>query len=130
MKKSLLILAALFTLFACGGNETPGPDPVPETPVVGPEDALDFARGADISWASEMVAGGVKFRKKDGTVAESTVDNVRIANDTVKGGRFTLTVPVEGLTKSYLFLEGEGCPNHLMTIWLRPGVDVKVTGTD
>ena len=70
MKKSLLILAALFTLFACGGNETPGPDPVPETPVVGPEDALDFARGADISWASEMVAGGVKFRKKDGTVAD------------------------------------------------------------
>ena len=67
---------------------------------------------------------------KDGTVAESTVDNVRIANDTVKGGCFSLTVPVEGLTKSYLFLEGEGCPNHLMTIWLRPGVDVKVTGTD
>ena len=45
---------------------------------------------------------------KDGTVAESTVDNVRIANDTVKGGCFSLTVPVEGLTKSYLFLEGEG----------------------
>ncbi len=67
---------------------------------------------------------------KDGTVAESTVDNVRIANDTVKGGRFSLTVPVEGLTKSYLFLEGEGCPNHLMTIWLKPGVEVKVTGTD
>ncbi len=67
---------------------------------------------------------------KDGTVAESMVDNVRIANDTVKGGRFTLTVPVEGLTKSYLFLEGEGCPNHLMTIWLKPSVEVKVMGTD
>ena len=67
---------------------------------------------------------------KDGTVAESTVDNVRVATDTVQSGRFILTVPVEGLTKSYLFLEGEGCPNHLMTIWLKPGVDVKVTGTD
>ncbi len=67
---------------------------------------------------------------KDGTVAESSIDNVRVASDTVQGGRFALTVPVEGLTKSYLFLEGEGCPNHLMTIWLRPGVDVKVTGTD
>ena len=67
---------------------------------------------------------------KDGTVAESTVDNVRVATDTVQSGRFTLTVPVEGLTKSYLFLEGEGCPNHLMTIWLKPGVTVKVTGTD
>ena len=67
---------------------------------------------------------------KDGTLAESSVDNVRVASDTVQGGRFTLTIPVEGLTKSYLFLQGEGCPNYLMTIWLRPGVDVNVTGTD
>ena len=67
---------------------------------------------------------------KDGTVAESTIDNVRVASDTVQGGHFTLTIPVEDLTKSYLFLEGEGCPNHLVTIWLRPGVEVKVTGKD
>ena len=67
---------------------------------------------------------------KDGTVAESSIDNVRVASDTVQSGRFTLTIPVEGLTKSYLFLAGEGCPNHLMTIWLKPGVDVKVTGKD
>ena len=65
---------------------------------------------------------------KDSTVAESFIDNVRVASDTVQGGRFTLTIPVEGLTKSYLFLAGEGCPNYLMTIWLTPGVDVKVTG--
>ena len=67
---------------------------------------------------------------KDGTVAESSIDNVRVASDTIIGGHFTLTVPVEGLTKSYLFLAGEGCPNHLMTIWLQPGADVKVTGKD
>jgi thiol-disulfide isomerase/thioredoxin len=67
---------------------------------------------------------------KDGTLADLSIDNVRVASDTVKSGRFTLTVPVEGFTKSYLFLEGEGCPNHLMTIWLKPNVDVKVTGTD
>ena len=67
---------------------------------------------------------------KDGTVAESSIDNVRVASDTVQGGRFTLIVPVESLTKSNLFLAGEGCPNHLMTIWLKPGVDVKVSGTD
>lgn len=67
---------------------------------------------------------------KDGTVAESTIDNVRVASDTVQEGHFTLTIPVEVLTKSYLFLRGEGCPNHLVTIWLRPGVEVKVTGTD
>ena len=65
---------------------------------------------------------------KDGTVAESSIDHVRVASDTVQGGRFTLKIPVEGLTKSYLFLRGEGCPNYLMTIWLAPGVDVKVTG--
>ena len=40
---------------------------------------------------------------KDGTVAESSIDNVRVASDTIIGGHFTLTVPVEGLTKSYLF---------------------------
>ena len=67
---------------------------------------------------------------KDGTVAESSIDNVRVASDTVIGGHFTLTIPVEELAKSYLFLRGEGCPNHLMTIWLKPGVDVKVTGKD
>ena len=67
---------------------------------------------------------------KDGTVAESSIDNVRVASDTVQSGRFTLTIPVEELTKSYLFLAGEGCPNHLMTIWLQPGADVKVTGKD
>lgn len=70
MKKSLLTLAALITLVACGENEAPGPDPGPQRPAVGPEDALDFARGADISWASEMAADGVKFRKKDGTEAD------------------------------------------------------------
>ena len=26
---------------------------------------------------------------KDGTVAESSIDNVRVASDTVQGGRFT-----------------------------------------
>ena len=67
---------------------------------------------------------------KDGTVAESSIDNVRVASDTVQSGHFTLTVPVEGLTKSYLFLAGEGCPNYLMTIWLKPDVDVNLSGTD
>ena len=67
---------------------------------------------------------------KDSTVAECIIENERVASDTVIGGRFTLTVPVEGLTMSNLFLLGEGCPNYLMTIWLRPGVDVKLTGTD
>ena len=67
---------------------------------------------------------------EDSTVVNIYVDNVSVASDTVFGGRFTLTVPVEGLTKSYLFLAGEGCPNYLMTIWLKPDVDVNLSGTD
>ena len=73
MRKSLL-LAAIFATFSCGchpqdspADDTPVvPDPDPETPaVVTPA----FAKGADISWASEMEAGGRKFKKKDGTEA-------------------------------------------------------------
>ena len=67
---------------------------------------------------------------KDSTVAECIIENVRVASDTVIGGRFTLIVPVEQLTKSLLFLEGEGCPNYLMTLYLSPDVTTIVTGTD
>ena len=35
---------------------------------------------------------------KDGTVAESLIDMVRVASDTVKAGHFTMTVPVEKVT--------------------------------
>ena len=65
MKKTwLILLTTVFALLACAERETPAPDPGPEPPVVEPEDDLAFVRGADISWASEMAAGGVKFRKK------------------------------------------------------------------
>nr|MCR5642094.1 DUF4369 domain-containing protein [Prevotella sp.] len=91
---------------------------------------LAFVAMAGQAQTKTATVTGFSPALKDGTVAESTIDNVRVASDTVKGGRFTLTIPVEELTKSYLFLEGDGCPNHLMTIWLSPSVDVKVTGTD
>ena len=72
--KKLFFVAALLMAFSCGGGggeegisptpiPVPGPDPDP-APV-----PSTFAKGADISWASEMEAGGVKFRKKDGTEA-------------------------------------------------------------
>lgn len=67
---------------------------------------------------------------KDSTVAESIIDLVPVASDTVIGGHFTLTVPVEKLTASRLFLSGEGCPNYLMSLFLSPGVTVSLTGTD
>ena len=41
---------------------------------------------------------------KDGTVAESSIDNVRVASDTVIGGHFTLTVP-------------QSPDDHLATTW-------------
>ena len=60
----LVLLAALFT--ACGGNDPvePGTDPIPSVPTPA------FAKGADISWVSEMESSGKKFKKRDGTQAD------------------------------------------------------------
>jgi len=52
---------------------------------------------------------------EDSTVVNIYIDNMSAASDTVFGGRFTLTVPVEKLTESRLFLMGKGCPNYLST---------------
>ena len=59
---------------------------------------------------------------KDSTVAECLIDMVRVASDTVRDGHFTLTFPVEKLTECYFYLEGEGCPNFLKTIFVAPDV--------
>ena len=67
---------------------------------------------------------------KDSTVAECLIDMIRIASDTVKEGHFTMTIPVEKLTTSMLYLKGEGCPNYLMTFYLAPDALVKMTGAD
>ena len=74
--KKLMLLAALFAAFSCGNKTAPTdpasgdggdskPEPV-ETPIATPA----FAKGADISWVSEMEASGKTFRKKDGTKAD------------------------------------------------------------
>ena len=72
--KKLFFLLPLMAAFACGGNNltpTPEPAPTPDPPTPDPPAPVvnTFAKGADISWASEMEAGGVKFKKKDGTEA-------------------------------------------------------------
>ena len=72
--KKLFFLLALMAAFACGGNNltpTPEPAPTPDPPTPDPPVPVvnTFAKGADISWASEMEAGGIKFKKKDGTEA-------------------------------------------------------------
>jgi arabinogalactan endo-1,4-beta-galactosidase len=74
--KKLMLLAALFAAFSCGNKTAPTdpasgdggdskPEPV-ETSIATPA----FAKGADISWVSEMEASGKTFRKKDGTKAD------------------------------------------------------------
>ena len=81
MKKVFILMAALFVAFSCGENSPsptdttpatdtkPDPEPEPEPKPDPQPTTLTFAKGADISWASEMVAGGRKFYKKDGTQA-------------------------------------------------------------
>ena len=50
--------------------------------------------------------------------------------DTVQAGRFAFTLPVEELTEGFLGFIGDGCPNFNLTLFLRPGVTVKLTGND
>lgn len=66
--RKIAFLAALLAVFSCGSSAKPNPEPTPE-PGPEPTPTIVFAKGADISWASEMEAGGRKFKKKDGTVA-------------------------------------------------------------
>ena len=62
MRNKSLLAAVLLAMFSCGAPDTPEPEPVvPEVP--------SFAKGADISWASEMEAGGRTFKTRGGKAA-------------------------------------------------------------
>ena len=66
--KALLILLSLAAIAgAC--QQTPPPDPGPDTPSYEVSTPA-FARGADVSWLSEMEQNGKTFRKADGTQAD------------------------------------------------------------
>ena len=60
----LLILAS--AILSCGGNDpvNPGTDTIPPVPTP------SFAKGADISWVSEMEKDGKTFRTSDGNTAD------------------------------------------------------------
>ena len=60
MKKQILLLAAAVLLFACEKSPKGASYDVP-TP--------SFAKGADISWVSEMEAGGKTFKTRSGSKA-------------------------------------------------------------
>ena len=67
---------------------------------------------------------------KDGTLVLAGTGTIGNVVDTVQAGRFAFTLPVEELTEGFLGLMGEGCPNFNLTLFLRPGVTVKLTGND
>ena len=60
----LFILASV--ILSCGGHEPvkPGTDTIPPVPTP------SFAKGADVSWVSEMEKDGKTFKKKDGSAAD------------------------------------------------------------
>ncbi len=81
MKKLSLLLTLFLALStaACGGNDDPEqptpppggdtekPDEPSKPDLSQPEPITDFVRGADISWYTEMAAGGKKFYDAQGT---------------------------------------------------------------
>ena len=54
MKQISILLILASTILSCGGNDpvNPGTDPIPSVPTPA------FAKGADISWVSEMEKDG------------------------------------------------------------------------
>lgn len=63
MKKLGLVVLLVITLLACKKSERRGDNPPPPTP-------FDFAKGADISWLTQMEAEGRKFYNAGGTEME------------------------------------------------------------
>ena len=67
---------------------------------------------------------------KDSTLVLAGTGTTGTVVDTVQNGRFAFTLPVEELSVGYLSFVGEGCPNFLLNLMMKPDVTVKVTGTD
>lgn len=88
-KTVLFMVAAMAFAVSCNNRNTePSPEPEPE-----PETAA-FAKGADISWASEMADDGIRFRNAAGEERECTALMKELGFDAV---RFRVWVnPPEG----------------------------------
>lgn len=70
MTRTLVLLAAVLSA-AC----TPGDNPAVENPDKDNEDTIErsfYAKGADISWVTQMESDGVKFRNSEGQERECT----------------------------------------------------------
>lgn len=68
MKRLIIALCGLALIACCAKNPSSGTDNPPAVTYDVPTPA--FAKGADVSWLSEMEAGGKTFKKKDGTKAD------------------------------------------------------------
>ena len=66
--KKIIAVTTLFAALCCACRETPAPEPEPELPVN--VATPSFAKGADISWVSEMEKDGRTFKTKNGTSAD------------------------------------------------------------
>lgn len=71
MKKFFVLFPALLFI-ACGVSNPDGPTE-PDGPVVIHTPVPEFARGADISWVTEMESKGYNFYAADGTKTECTL---------------------------------------------------------
>lgn len=81
MSRIFVISAILLTLSACQlGNN---PETRPE-PAVDPSPEQFFAKGADISWATEMESRGYTFRNREGKEMECTALMKELGMNTVR----------------------------------------------
>ena len=69
MKRLIIALCGLALIACCAKNPSSGTD-VPDATTTYDVPTPAFAKGADVSWLSEMEAGGKTFKKKDGTKAD------------------------------------------------------------
>ena len=91
---------------------------------------LALAAMAGLAQTKTATVTGFSPALKDGTLVLAGTGTIGDVVDTVQSGRFAFTLPVEELTNCFFGLMGEGCPNFNLTLFLRPGVTVKLTGND
>ncbi|RYZ15565.1 MAG: arabinogalactan endo-1,4-beta-galactosidase, partial [Chitinophagaceae bacterium] len=82
MKK--LLLLPLLLVLACGKKDGAGPAPVPTPAPVVPADTFQLAKGADISWVTELEAAGKHFYDAAGTEREATALMKSLGMNTIR----------------------------------------------
>jgi arabinogalactan endo-1,4-beta-galactosidase len=68
MKYSFLLIFILFVIFGC--NKSSVTNPVTNPPIDTTTHTTFFAKGADVSWVTQMESQGIKFYNKTGTAQE------------------------------------------------------------